>query len=452
MLDDGVNLASQQLVFHLIRIIAVGAFAIGELQASTWRIEHGIAVDLNGSEQVREISNESESSTLVRLSPYVDLSGRGKSSSLEFRASANVRHQLDNDLTETGATFIFGSNTQVISRVLSVSTAAALSERIIDVDAVIDDSISGVGNRARVREFSITPLLNIPLGSDATVQTSFRAAKSEATTSGDDIGSRSTELISELRHATQQGLISSVRVGLLSAEFDNSEKSETSSVTGALSFPFSRTLSFNVAGGYETLRFDSGDIDEDGKLWRLGLNWTPLERISVDVGYGRRLFGRTPSIAVGFEGKRSLFRVSLSRDLAFEQSSAESFIPSDQNPTTISDEPTVGEPTIDIGGADGTLSPIARDARAIDERAVISYTLFGRRSELTGLVSWYERSQIDVADTIDSVTAEVTFLRRLSEKTDLVFLLSERRTESDNSDETEFSRTRRVGIVLNYVL
>ena len=446
-----VNFKAIRSIYRIYLGVVLSILLVAELQAATWGLERGVAVGLSGSEERNETPQSTETSSLVRISPYLGLSGRGLYTDLQFRASLNLQYGLDDKIDYSDTALKFGSNTRFIERVFSVSSAASVSERVVDADGIEDNAALISGSRARIGELSITPLLRFPFGSDGVVQTTLRFSTSKGTVNDEAIGGDTTDLVSEVSQSTRQGLIASVRLRVLTSNFDSGEKSETASVSGSASQPVGRTLSFYASGGYETLRLGPVDVDEKGETWRVGLNWNPSARVAVDISYGRRLFGRNPRLLFKLQGRRSLLQLSLTRDLAFERTPTAPLFNAGLVQEAVGSL-DVEDSEFDPGDSVGTLSPISRDARAIEDRASVRYTLFGNKSELSGAVSWYERSQFDDEDTVATSTLELAFLRSLTSKADILVTLSEQMRESVFVSDIEKRRISSANVVFNYVL
>lgn len=157
---------------------------------------------------------------------------------------------------------------------------------------------------------------------------------------------------------------------------------ELKSADVRLGYKLSRKWKTSASVGREWNDFDSIKSDEDGFRWDLHMIWTPSQRTNIDIGYGRRFFGSTPSLDLRHRTRRSVITATYARTLTTANR-----LLSEQD--VFQNEDAFGDliPVRDrITNEPQSVSPIVSrldSSLREDERFRASYTLVGRRTTVT---------------------------------------------------------------------
>lgn len=137
-----------------------------------------------------------------------------------------------------------------------------------------------------------------------------------------------------------------------------------------------RVWELNAAYGEEWNDFVSVFQDNDGSFWDVGFRWSPSTRVTVEGGWGERFFGSTPRGSIDYSHKHSNFR------LAYERS-----VNTNRNLRVLGllDDGLVLDPDLPLN--EQGIPTGAGNTVLINEQLLASYSLRGRRSELTATAS-----------------------------------------------------------------
>jgi len=142
-----------------------------------------------------------------------------------------------------------------------------------------------------------------------------------------------------------------------------SNDDELKSADLRLGYRVNRKLRFRGSVGREWNDFNSVRSDVDGNRWDFGATWTPNKRATIDIGYGERFFGSTPSVDISYRRKRSVFTASYLKELTDART-----LRSEQG---IFDEDPFGNPIDPLTGDPAFVFP--DEGQIVDER--ISFSL-----------------------------------------------------------------------------
>jgi uncharacterized protein (PEP-CTERM system associated) len=97
------------------------------------------------------------------------------------------------------------------------------------------------------------------------------------------------------------------------------------SVTGRVRYPFNRQWAVFGTLGYEDNTYETSGTEPKGEFWTVGVDWSPTDRTSFQVGYGDRYFGDHYFFDLQHRSRRTVWTasyredVTTSRDILFER-------------------------------------------------------------------------------------------------------------------------------------
>jgi len=177
------------------------------------------------------------------------------------------------------------------------------------------------------------------------------------------------------------------------------------------------------------------------------INWQPSQRTSLVAGYSQRFFGDSYNLNFSHETKRLTNKISYDETVevfdrdSFEEVTlgevwcpvsgpfdASSCFPASQPPSD-----TSGFILVPIIG----LAPVESNEFSLNKQLAWSSTLTLSRTTFTLDIATSEREYLNTGSTNDNFDISLSATRRLSPKSDLIFLVSYRESTYNTSSDTE---------------
>lgn len=403
------------------RFYSLGSIVCGSLlisiptgaSAGDWKFEKGINASAVYTDNVDLVSSGKESELTALLTPNFSLHGKGGRASVDITGAFEINGQGGSN-DSLNPRLQADANAELIERIAFIDLNATATQNAIDpLNVSGSDNLSNRGNKTTTYSYRISPYLKNRFGgvADSELRYTYNGinhsegivedTSSETVDLRIDSGSDFTKVTWGLdaRHRT--------------TDDDQGEISELNSVDLRLGYRINRRWQINGSVGNESNDFTSTRSSTDGSRWDLGALWTPNPRTSLDFGIGERFFGSTKRLSFSHRSRRSVLTATYAHDLT--------------DVTTQLSEQTVfllvdafGNPIPDpiTGGPQYLVRDLAtlNTSVFVDKRLELSYTLQGRRTNLTLNGNMSDQIYQDSTREVSSHGLGATLSRTLSGK------------------------------------
>ena len=372
----------------MLLVSLMGLAIIPGAMAAEWRVDTGVRVGEVYSDNIRLDGDDEKSEWVTVLSPTVDLEGKGA------RADVNLKADFEfNSL---------GGNSDSFNPRIQGDASVELLEDLFFIDADVRSNQTAVnpfssfgssnfnesGNRTTTYNYSVSPYLVSRIGSFARVRLRYNYDIQE---------NRGDELDDSTRESASLGFNSGpdftrftwgVFGSYSKTDFDDrvgsispTESSDNEFISAAvrLNYRISRKWQLTSSFGQEWNDFISLDDDIDGDTWSAGIVWTPNKRVDLELGYGERFFGETPTARLSYRHKRSEIQLNYERSVTDSRSLRQqgdifSGISSFDQLLNVLSRGV-------LSGSGGFTTP--NNSTLVNEQFDFSYSLKGKRTTLT---------------------------------------------------------------------
>ena len=425
-------------------ILVIGSCLVTETaQARDWRFSSGAATSLIFTDNVNQDSSDEENDLVLVITPYLTL----------HRERGGAKVSADSDLTvaleynsHTGGSLSLNPRLQANTGLELVKDSVFFDARATSTQNIIDPlSSSGFDtlsedndNVTTTYSYSLSPWIINRLGRFAGLTTRYTFT---------DVINTGRRVSDSNSHAVALDLDSGPDFQRFSwnltgayrkTDFSSGEDNTLRSADVRLGYRFNRKWRASGSVGREWNDFVSDDSDIDGERWDFRIGYTPNPRTSIDIGFGDRFFGSTPSLTIQRRHRRSRFSVSYSRELTDTNtllSSQDVFQESDPfgqpfNPVTGDPQPITTDLT--------RLS----DSVIVDERVRATYSLQGRRTTLTLSGDHSKQEAQDTQEEIQLMGSGISLNRRLTKLMSSNLSFDWRREKDEDDFDTDTWRFR----------
>ncbi len=424
----------------LNNVLALGALLGGavsvSVSAADWKSTKSVTLSEIYTDNADLSHDQQRSELITTVTPNLSLQGKGGRANLTLNASLEA-----NNSSGSSSSFNprLGANADVelVEDFLFVDASANITQNTIDAFRPSGtDRLNDTENTTNTYNYQISP--HFTQRYKGVAELTGRYTHNYQLNSDNDVGDSSSQaFVLSVNNGTDFTQIT--WGGALNYKDSGGDSSsELLSTDANLGYKFNRSWQVRGSTGFEWNEFDTQRTDNDGVRWDVSAVWTPSSRTSLNIGYGDRFFGSTPTLDFTHRSRRSLFSASYSRELTDSAS-----LLSEQNAFNTTNaagqaiDPITGDPlpltnsTFNI--ADGVF---------VNEKFQLSYTLTGKRSSLTvgasHSIQKFESGQAD--ETLEKYNASAS--RRLSSvlDMDLGYVLSRQQREgNDDAITSEYS-------------
>lgn len=406
----------------VLGVVALSAAA----QAAEWESSGSVSVGAYYTDNVCMDNSGEQDRVVGTLRPSVDIRGHGARANFILSAAADYNSAADNGPDCRNSLGGFGNREAVVPSVRGLADLELIEDWLILEGTLlasrnaVDPFVAGGDDNRNRRDndniswrYSAGARTERRLGQTgiARLRYNYNEQFNSANAIGDsqenrwdgDIG---TDPEVARFSAGITGYYSEIRYDRdrLGSAFEN----EFSSASIRAAFNVNSSWQVNGRVGREWNEYVTLRSDNDGDFWDVGIRWTPNNRVSVDVGTGRRFFGTSPRLNVTYEHKRSLLSLGYTRTLSIPRDLRTSefdpndpfdpgfdFLPGDPLPSD-------SDPTF-IGN-----TPV------LNERWQARYRLQGRRTTMTVAATYSQQERLETLTDGDFLNTNITFSRDLA--------------------------------------
>ena len=199
------------------------------------------------------------------------------------------------------------------------ASARIAQQNISPLGAQSASNVNLTGNRADVRQSTLSPFWVSRLGSWANVEARYTWSKTDTSSEAQDIGSDTRSVNLTLRNGPQfttfgwTGAYSRQDIETTGGGQFPERTLETISATG--SYKISPTVALLATLGYEDNSYGSTLGSTSGRFWNVGADWAPSARTHVRGTFGERYFGNTYSLDADHRTRLTSWVLSYSEEI-----------------------------------------------------------------------------------------------------------------------------------------
>ncbi len=414
---------------------------VGAGLAGDWRLTDSVTASMTA---VDRTGNDAESGLVAQVSPGIRLSGEGARAraDLSYRLTASVGL---GDIDPRGVSHNLNANGQVEVVEDFFFLGGRAGARLVG-DSLTSGPVDPINDEGS-QSFSLAVLPEFRHRLNRYANLVSRNAIDYVTYSGDgrdDSYSTTVNL----------GVLSGPEFGPVNWTLDATQRrtefedrsDKNASYTAGVGYRVSGRWAVSATAGYEENDVSTLRTDTDGFIWNVGTVWTPNPRTSLDLTYGERYIGEVYSGTFSHRSRKTLLRVSLSRDVSnrrfAELEDAFFFlVDADGNPVT---DPLTGDPlVVNIP----QLQQVDEDFINTQLQVAISAT--GRRTTVTATATAAQRDYEVSGDEEESYGFALSANRRLGGDYSASAGASVRRAEDNTGGDTDtydlrFSLSRQI--------
>jgi len=445
---------------HLAKLVLAGSFfglsfATHESFAAEFKFQSSlrtVASSIWSTSQERESDNSADQENVLSFHPQMSLSRSGKQ--VDINTEFGVQHRI---LTDAGTSSTIPTvNLSALSRVYgdayTVGAIARSSGRIKNANSSVDGAVEDSDEIPVIFNFEIQQQTGTRIGSRAVLNARHSSAVSHSTLDS-DIGSNSHTLeVASNARLTQTGLIGSVRGGYQLTNFDNDTQGSNSMLTSELLVPVTAAVSIYAAAGYEWYSSEEPDLESAGEVGYLGFLWNPANRLSAELGYGRRIYEDSPRAKISYTARRSGVSLSWTRGLQSNRLSdfaealdattinAAEIDAAEIDVAAINEQAVSDEEILNFNGLDAS-SPFLNQQRSINEIVTLELFFNTYRTNYSAVFAYVEQELFEESG-VDAVSEIAKFqaIRKIGQSLDIGL----EGAYSSEVDESDIRSSRRL--------
>ncbi len=407
----------------------------GVSSAAEWSVTKGVTTSLTLTDNTHLTEGGKKSEVIASAAPKLTFTGKGARANVKFAGSVeiddqgrgndsiNPRIQADADAELMEDLFYIDANARVSQYALNPYTSGG------------DDTTSDSGNVTTTYSYSISPYIKRRLKGYADLEARYTYDQLYHT-SDQAAGSSAQSVALSLDSGKKfQRFSWGLKGDYRKVDAKSNADSDNKSADASFGYRFDRSVMARASVGKEWNDYTTTRSDTGGARWDAGLVWTPSPRTSLDIGYGERFFGSTPSFDFTHRSRRSTFNAKYSKELTDSRSlimEQELYYLIDEFGNVVVD-PVTGDPLIvarDVA--------VINDSTLVNERFNASYTLKGKRTTLKLKADHSKQIYQDVNDSGSKLMGlSIALDRQLDGKTSANTDVSWRRSETSGGSQAD---------------
>ncbi|MBL4780937.1 MAG: TIGR03016 family PEP-CTERM system-associated outer membrane protein [Porticoccaceae bacterium] len=422
-----------ELIRYFCAVSLIGSACVAE--AGQWRVSSGLGVSERYSDNDNLTAIDKKEKFVTVISPDISLSGSG-GGRVNYDVLASLSHHESSDGNDSTNPSLNGNaNAELVDQILFFDVSSTINQNRIDpFRSTGDDEISRdrSDNATTTYSYRLSPYLTGRINSFADMQ--LRYSYDEQWNSDSEVSDSSRQALSfNLSSGSDFAIFDWGLVGNYSkTDTDDSDSAQNNdddlkSADLRLGYRLNRKLRFRGSLGREWNDFDSAHSDVDGERWDFGLTWTPNKRTTVNVGYGERFFGDTPTVDVSYRRKKSVFTASYEKILTDARTLRSEQGLFDEDPFGNPIDPVSGEPVFIVAG----------NGQIVDERMSFSWSRQGKRTSLTWNGDYSIQEPQSSREEVIFISSRLELSRRLTSKLSVDTSMAWENQENELDEEFE---------------
>ncbi len=410
----------------------------GTGQAAQWRVNSGVSVSERYSDNDNLSETNKKSKFVTVVSPDISVAGSG-GGRIDYDVLAALTHRESSDGEDSTNPRLNGNaNVELVDQMLFFDASSTINQNRVDpFRSTGDDDVSRSrsDNVTTTYSYTLSPYLVGRINSFADME--LRYSYDEQWNSESDVSDSSRQAVSFNLNSGRDfanfdwGLVGNYsKIDTDDSDTGQSNDDELKSADLRLGYRVNRKLRLRGSVGREWNDFDSVRSEVDGERWNFGLIWTPNKRTTIDIGYGERFFGNTPTVDISYRRKKSVFTASYVKELTDART-----LRSEQG---IFDEDPFGNPIDPVTGDPVFVFP--DEGQIVDEKVSFSWSRQGKRTTLTWSGNHSVQEPQSSREEVVFISSSIELSRRVTSK--LSFDTSVGWESQENELDEEFETWR----------
>ena len=284
-----------------------------------WRISPRMSVFETYTDNVTFARDDLKKSDFItQINPGLSVTGVGRRFNFtgEYMMN-NLIYAEQSNFTRTRHQLNATATAELIENLLFVDARALMTQQNITLfgpQAI--DNVNVTGNRADIRNFSISPYTRHRFQDFAT--TELRYTRNVTTSSANPLRNSQADMF--LAGLTSGSAFTAFNWGLnysnQTIHFDGSNRPvELERSIASLGYRVTPQFGLTATGGYERNSFISIRGNPSSPTWTVGFSWMPSERTSIVASAGQRFFGPTYSLLASHRTRLTVWDASYTQNI-----------------------------------------------------------------------------------------------------------------------------------------
>jgi len=412
--------------------VAAHESSAAEISFNTSLISTASSIWETNQNNQTDVSEEPD--TVLTFKPELSLSISGRQA--DIIADFGVLHRVitNTGLTSTTPEVQVNALSRVYGNTYTVGATAQAVGRIENVNSSVDGTVEKSDEIPVIYGFEFRQSAITRMGSKSIFRAQHSSAIAQSTLDS-DIGSNSHTLEFKLDSLfTRTGLIGTVRGGYQFTDYEDDIQASQGIVGSQLQVPITAAVSMNAAAGYEWYQSDETDIDLAEEVAYLGLIWNPTERLSAELGYGKRIYEDSPRARISYTARRSGFSLSWTRTLQANRlfgladdfdATANDVVDAATNGASvdggvaINEQAVSGDEVLNFNGLNFS-SPLLDQQRSVNEIVTLDMFFNTRNTSYSAVFAYVENEEIETSGvgTVSEI-ARIRAVRTFNQSLDI---------------------------------
>ncbi len=425
-------------------------FSSRPLMAAEWSVEKSLELGIVHRNSMGFSENGSQNITVGQVKPSLLLTGRGNKANLLLLTELGyMRSDIEGD--QELLPRLYGTlDSTIIDHTLFLDSNITVDTVIVSSGNDAIDSLSLDKEISKTAKVSLNPRLEFEIAEVADLRINY-GFNDYSASSDKLLDSRSNSIKIELdSKVSSTGYQVGATANVDNTDFADGNSLKQRNILTKAGKRLGKYWQLNASIGSEWNDVpDQSTLEgaglavtkEQATIWDVGLKWIPGRRTSIFAGYGERSYGRSPSLEIVHQTRRSTYSLIWSRDLT--RSNVGIFNSVDAISTVESDS----EASDVLAGLAGGPALFVEDTTiAISEQVRAAYHLRGRVSSLSIESIYLKQESRFQTDTFSSsnVLLRGSLERRIGYDKSVKFTYEHARGISESQ-----VREDRIGISMN---
>jgi uncharacterized protein (PEP-CTERM system associated) len=303
--------------------IAIAAVMLSpRAEADEWRVTPTVAVRGTYTDNVRLAPRGAERSDFIaETTPGISVSRNGPGLKLNAKYGLQyLTYANDSEGSKIAHQLSATANAELVKDLFFIDGNAAVHQQNISaLGPQSTDNTNVTGNRATVRNYSISPYLRHSFGSTASSEARYTRTSTSTSTGGLSSGDTDALLMSLNSGSAFRTLGWGLQYSQQKQHFREAQTVDSRTTTGSLRYMVSPQLYLTATGGYDKYDYVSTGNEPAGRFYTGGFSWRPTERTSITASAGKRFWGKTYMLESSVRSRMSLWQVSYNEAITTSQ-------------------------------------------------------------------------------------------------------------------------------------
>lgn len=310
----------RQCSAYSLTIAVLAAAVVAPASAGDWQWTPRFSTSVTYTDNATFQPEATESDTIVQVRPGLSVRGQGARVQAALEYNLDRRQSLQEVIPNgTQHQLQAQGSAEIIEDHGFIDASAFRTQVNVDnrLGTAFNNRVANFGNLANISNVTVSPYWRQHLGTfaDAELRGTYSVVKNDSQNVVQNQGLAFSDSTNRSLGLTVSGgrrfavVPWSLSLQASEVEFDGGATSEFNNVRFNFGYRLSSSWLVDATVGYDQNEFAS--ISEvSGALWLVGGEWTPNDRVAVDVSVGERFFGTTKTASVRYERRHTDFQLN----------------------------------------------------------------------------------------------------------------------------------------------